>query len=68
MIDEMIIAYSTVAYWLFWIQLSDDRDSRTILVIRSALYLIGGPIGLAAIWLAAGLVAAAEAWEHGNRE
>jgi predicted nucleic acid-binding protein len=61
------IAYASVAYWLFWTQLSDNQNiSRTMFVIRSALYLVGGPIGLAMIWIAAGLAIAAEALTHRN--
>lgn len=48
-----IAAYLAVAYWLFWVDLIDPDDDRTMIVVRAALHLTIGPLMLAVIWAAA---------------
>jgi len=57
-----LLAYASVAYWLFWHALDTRPDeTRALIAGRAALYLVAGPVLLAGI-PAVGAVAVSSYW------
>jgi hypothetical protein len=64
-VTPFLLAYATVAYWLFWHGL-DIRlgETRTLIVGRAALYLIAGPVLWLGAWAGAAVALSAYEWEY----
>ena len=59
-----ILAYATVAYWLFWHSL-DMRlgETAALIAVRAALYLVAGPVMLLGLLLSVAYWRAVNRWE-----